>query len=314
METWNDYGNGIIAIDAGYVRPHLAAIHLIVDDGRVAFVDTGTNSSLATALAALDRLGLAPTAVDYVLLTHVHLDHAGGAGAMMAAFPLARLVVHPRGARHMVDPARLLAGVTAVYGAEATQRLYGRLLPVPPERIVEVGEGFALSLGGRAIRCLDTPGHARHHLCYHDTAAHGMFTGDTFGLSYREFDCEGRSFIFPTTTPVQFEPAALHVSIDRIVALQPEAVYLTHYSRLTGVPEHARTLHRLVDALVAVAEAAPGQGAVRQAAIRAGVARLLLDEVHAYGSSFADQEVLALWESDIELNAQGLGVWLDTRA
>ena len=106
MTTRIDYGNGIHAIDATYVRHQLAAIHLIVDNDRAAFVDCGSNYSLPAALAALTELGLTPDSVDYVLLTHIHLDHAGGAGAMMAAFPQAKLVVHPRGARHMIEPAR----------------------------------------------------------------------------------------------------------------------------------------------------------------------------------------------------------------
>ena len=125
MFDWRDYGKGIIAFDAGYVRPILAAIHLVVEQGRVAFVDTGTNNALDNALAALNKLGLDNPAVDYVILTHIHLDHAGGAGSLMAAFPNARLVVHPRGARHMAEPSRLVAGVTAVYGADYVQRVYG---------------------------------------------------------------------------------------------------------------------------------------------------------------------------------------------
>lgn len=116
MFDWRDYGNGIVAFDAGYVRPILAAIHMVVEGGRVAFIDTGSNDALPNALAALGKLGLDASAVDYVILTHIHLDHAGGAGTLMQAFPTARLVVHPRGARHMAEPSKLVAGVTAVYG------------------------------------------------------------------------------------------------------------------------------------------------------------------------------------------------------
>ena len=129
MFDWRDYGNGIIAFDAGYVRPVLAAIHLIVENSRVAFVDTGSNDALPNALTALDRLGFDVSAVDYVILTHIHLDHAGGAGSMMAIFPNARLVVHPRGAKHMAEPAKLVAGVTQVYGADYVSRVYGEIVP-----------------------------------------------------------------------------------------------------------------------------------------------------------------------------------------
>ena len=108
------YAHGIHAIDADYIRPRLVAIHLIVEQGRAAFVDTGCNHSLPNALSALERLRLTPESVDYVILTHIHLDHAGGAGAMMGAFPNARLVVHPRGSRHMANPEKLIAGTVAV--------------------------------------------------------------------------------------------------------------------------------------------------------------------------------------------------------
>jgi len=130
--------DGIYAIDSGYGRPQLAAIHLIVHEGRVAVVDTGNNASVPRVLAVLAGLGIPPQAVDWVMLTHVHLDHAGGAGSLMCALPNARLVVHPRGARHMADPQRLWEGTAAVYGAERAFSLYGRLVPVPAERIEAV--------------------------------------------------------------------------------------------------------------------------------------------------------------------------------
>ena len=178
MFDWRNYGNGIVAFDAGYVRPILAAIHLVVENGRVAFIDTGSNDALPNAQAALQRLGLDVTAVDYVILTHIHLDHAGGAGSMMAAFPNARLVVHPRGARHMAEPARLVAGVTQVYGEEYVRRVYGEIVPTPAERIVEAHDGHVVELAGRELLCLDTPGHARHHICIVDRKTGGIFSGD----------------------------------------------------------------------------------------------------------------------------------------
>src|SRR3990172_6172485 len=232
MFDWRDYRNGIVAFDAGYVRPILAAIHMVVENGRVAFIDTGSNDALPNALAALGRLGLDVTAVDYVILTHIHLDHAGGAGSLMRAFPNARLVVHPRGARHMAEPSKLVAGVCAVYGADYVQRVYGEILPVAAERIVEAPDGHVFSLAGRELLCLDTPGHARHHICIVDRKSNGIFTGDMFGLSYRELDVDGRQFIFPTTTPSQFEPAEMRASIHRLLSFEPEAMYLTHYSRV----------------------------------------------------------------------------------
>ena len=167
------------------------------------------------------RRGVAPAQVDYVILTHVHLDHAGGAGQLMARFPNARLTVHPRGARHMIDPSRLLAATVAIYGEEETRRIYGEILPVPRERVIETPEGATLRLAGRELLFLDAPGHARHHVVVRDGETGHIFAGDTFGLSYRELDQDGRQFSFPTTSPSQFDPPALHRSIDRMLALGP---------------------------------------------------------------------------------------------
>lgn len=313
MFDWRDYGNGIVAFDAGYVRPILASIHLIVEAGRVAVIDTGSNDSLPNLQAALDRLGLGPEAVDYILLTHIHLDHAGGAGTFMQACPNARLVVHPRGARHMAEPAKLVAGVTAVYGAEYVKRVYGEIKAIPAERIIEAPEGTVIDLAGRALLCLDTPGHARHHICIVDQKAGAVFTGDMFGLSYRELDVDGRQFIFPTTTPTQFEPAEMRHSIQRLMALQPQAMYLTHYSQLPDVQVQGEQLLRRLAVLVSLAEAETEQGEARHAHLKSAMTRYLLDEVRAHGCSLPDSELLEIWATDLELNTQGLCVWLDSR-
>lgn len=312
MFDWRDYGNGIIAFDAGYVRPILAAIHMVVENGCVAFIDTGSNAALPNALFALKKLGLDGSAVDYVILTHIHLDHAGGAGSLMRAFPNAKLVVHPRGARHMVEPTKLVAGVTAVYGAEYVQQVYGEILPIPADRIIEAPDGFSLSLAGRELLCLDTPGHARHHICVVDKKTSGIFTGDMFGLSYRELDVEGRQFIFPTTTPTQFDPEAMRESIRSLLSFNPEAMYLTHYSRVLDVLHMGEVLLRHLDALIALALQEKNAGELRHQRIKLAITDYLLAEVRRHGCQLGDSELLAIWETDIELNAQGLEIWLDS--
>ena len=300
-----EYGHGIYAFDSGYVRPLLAAIHLIVEDGRAAFVDTGTNDSLPAALAALDRLGLTSHSVDYVILSHIHLDHAGGAGAMMRAFPQAHLVVHPRGARHMADPSKLIEGASAVYGADEVRRLYGEVLPIAAGRIIEATHRFKIDLAGRELLCLDTPGHAKHHICIVDRRTSHIFTGDNFGLSYRELDTDGRQFIFPTTTPIQFDPPALHASLDLIMSYRPQAVYLTHFSQVKDVAQKALQLHRLIDAHVAIARREK-----EVSAIRAGLADLLLSEARLFGCRLPDADILDVFGPDLDLNAQGLAFWV----
>ncbi len=308
--AFEDLGHGITAIDTGYVRPSFDASHLVVENGRAAFVDVGTSFSVPGLLAVLEAKGLPPEAVDLVIVTHVHLDHAGGAGQMMRRLPKARLVVHPRGSRHMIDPSKLWAGTSAVYGEEATLRSYGALVPVDASRIVEAPDGFTLELGGRPLLFLDTPGHARHHFCVWDEASRSMFTGDTFGLSYRELASARGAFIFPTTTPVQFEPEALLASIDRLVGKAPAAMLLTHYSRVVEIERMAADLRRQTGELAALGRAADGK-ADRSARLRQGVRELLLGWVADHGTPLPRERVLPLLALDVELNAQGLEAWLD---
>lgn len=306
-----DYANGIYAFDAGYVRHQLAAVHLIVDNGRAAFIDNGSNASLPRAQRALQELGLAPEAVDYVIVTHIHLDHAGGSGAYMQAFPHAKFVVHPRGARHMVDPAKLMAATEEVYGKENAQRLYGTLIPVPAERVIETQDGMVLPLGQRELAFYDCPGHAKHHVFIHDRAANGIFTGDTFGIAYRECDAaDGRPFVFPCPTPSQFDPVDWRDSVERMVAFSPEAVYLTHFSRISPVRLLAeQLLHRIDECARLAKQALAEAGEHALPRLKNQLGTYLVAEARQHGSTLNDAELLALWETDIDLDAQGLLIW-----
>lgn len=305
---------GISTVDAVYDRELQTSVHVIVDGGRAVIVDSATAPAVPRVLAALAAKGVPPEAVDYVILTHVHLDHAGGAGQLLARCPNARLAVHPRGAPHMVDPARLMAATVRIYGEEATRRTYGEVLPVARVRLIETPEGATLRWQGREFRFLDTPGHARHHCVIHDSASGRVFAGDSFGLSYRELDRDGRQFVIPTTSPSQFEPVALHDSIERIVALEPEAVYVAHFGPVQDVERLAADLHRLIDAHVEVAHRSGARHPARLARLRDGIGALFLEERERQGWPLAPAELLALLALDIELNAQGLAVWLDTQA
>jgi len=311
MTSSHDATQGIHTIDTGFVRPQFDAAYLIVEKGRGAFIDCGTNYAVPRMLAALDNARITPADVDWLILTHVHLDHAGGAGELMARLPQAKLVVHPRGARHMIDPAKLWAGASAVYGEAVMQETYGRLRPVPAERVIEALDDHVVDLAGRPLRCLDTPGHAKHHNTIYDARANVCFTGDVFGLSYREFDTAGRTFILPTTSPVQFEQAALHASIDRLVALKPDAMYLTHYGRVEDVARLAADLHPQIDAMVALAHAADGK-LDRHEVLMASLTDLYAERALAHGWTQGRDVLRKVIGMDIELNAQGLEVWLDS--
>jgi hydroxyacylglutathione hydrolase len=309
-----DYDHGISAVDAGYQRPMLAAVHLIVEDGRAAIVDTAHGASVPRVIAALRARDIAPEQVDYVILTHVHLDHAGAAGLLLTHLPNARVTVHPRGARHMIDPSALFAATIAVYGEERARRLYGEIVPVPAQRLIETPEGHAISLNGRELRFLDTPGHARHHVCIHDTRSGHIFAGDTFGISYRELDVDGRAMIFPSSTPVQFDPPELRRSVDRLLALEPEAVYLTHFGRVGDVRRLGADLHRLIDAHAAIALGCGERSAAqRRACLVDGVRDLLLEECRRHGCRLSDDRYAEILDHDIGLNADGLAAWLDSK-
>jgi glyoxylase-like metal-dependent hydrolase (beta-lactamase superfamily II) len=303
------FPHGVTAIDTLYERPRLDASHLLVHEGRAAFIDTGTTHSVPNLLAALEHQDLRRDQVDYILLTHVHLDHAGGAGKLAQELPSAKVIVHPRGARHLSDPSKLVAGSIAVYGEERFRALYGEIVPIPAARIESFEDGQKLFLGGRELEFIHTPGHAQHHLCIVDPFAKAIFSGDTFGISYRETDTAQGPFIFPTTTPVQFDPPALHASIDRLLAYRPEAIYLTHYSRVTGIEKLGRELHARVDGQVAIARRlaqAPG----RTKAMEDAVFDWLCSELAAHGFSASREQCWAIMGGDVKLNVQGLEVWL----
>jgi len=306
-----DHGNGILAVDSCHERELQTALHAVIEDGRAAVIDTGVNRSVPHMLAALEERGVGPESVDWIILTHVHLDHAGGAGEFAARCPNAKVTVHPRGARHMADPSRLMQATVAIYGEEATRRIYGEVKPVPRDRIVETPDNAAVHLAGREFRFFDTPGHARHHVVVHDGGSGHVFAGDTFGISYRELDIDGRQFVFPTTSPSQFDPEPLHRSIERIVSLDPAAIYVTHFSRILEVRRLSADLHRLVDAHAELGLRHRRAGAERHRLLKEGVADLLFSEGERQGWRLRGNALGTLLALDIELNAQGLAVWLD---
>jgi glyoxylase-like metal-dependent hydrolase (beta-lactamase superfamily II) len=307
------FGHGITAVDTDYVRPRLDASHVILRDGRAAFVDTGTTHSVPGLLAGLKSVGATPEQVDYVFLTHIHLDHAGGAGELMKHLPVAKAVVHPRGAGHMVHPEKLIEGTKAVYGEAEFRRLYGEIPGIPAERVIQASDGMKLQLGDSELTFIHTPGHALHHYCIVDPESESVFTGDTFGISYRVFDTAKGPFIFPATTPVHFDPVQAHASLDRIMSHHPKQVFLTHYSRVSDLTRLAKDMHAGIDAHVRIAESVSGAGEERLKQLREKIHAWLVERVREHGCSL-DQEIVDLWLGmDVDLNAKGLAVWLDRK-
>ena len=304
-----DYDHGISAVDTEYIRPRLDASHLIIESGRAAFVDTGTNNSVPKLKDALAQKDLDAAAVDYVFLTHIHLDHAGGAGQLMRELPNARCVVHPRGASHMAEPSKLIAGTQAVYGEALAYEMYGDIVPIDADRILQPDDGETYELAGRKLTAYYTEGHARHHYVLHDPTAAAVFTGDSFGLSYRDLDTAAGAFIFPTTTPTHFDPEQAHISIDRIMGLKPARLFLTHYSEVTELDRLAADMHNDLDAFVAIARSAIDADE-RVAVIREGLFGHLADRIRAHGFSGGTDDIRHIIGMDAELNAQGLDIWL----
>ena len=224
--------DGISVIDSEYYSKDFAAIYLLKQKNKVIIIETGTNYSVPYVKEALSQIGLSFSDVSYVIPTHVHLDHAGGAGLLMMQCQNAALVVHPRGARHLIDPSKLIAGAKAVYGENKFKEYYGEIFPIDANRVIQADDNFILDFDRRELRFIDTPGHARHHFCIWDKATKSMFTGDTFGISYRDLDHQDELYILPSTSPVQFDPEALIQSINRIMEFKPERVCLTHFSAI----------------------------------------------------------------------------------
>jgi glyoxylase-like metal-dependent hydrolase (beta-lactamase superfamily II) len=306
------FENGITAVDTEYVRPGMAAAHIIEHGGHAAFVDTGTTHSVPHLLAALEQLGIDRAAVDFVFLTHVHLDHAGGAGALMQALPNARAVLHPRGAPHLIAPAKLIAASIDVYGEAAYRRLYGDIVPLPKERVLITRDLERMNLAGRQFEFVHTPGHALHHQAIVDLDYSGIFTGDTFGMSYREMDSANGAFIVPITPPTQFDPEQLLSSIDRLAAYAPRYLYLMHYSRVTDVPRLAVELKHQVREFVRIALEYAG-AADPSNAMGSAMREMWLELAGQHGCMLSDAEYHRYLDKDIELNVQGLIAWLGRR-
>ncbi|TXS91906.1 MBL fold metallo-hydrolase [Parahaliea maris] len=314
FQMYEDIGHGITRIDTAMMREELAACYLL-GGPEYAIIETGTHNTVPIILDLLDQRGIARDQVRFVIPTHVHLDHAGGVGGLMQALPDATLLVHPAGARHMIDPAKLKAGAMAVYGEAAFAEMYGDIIPVEESRVRTMADGERIELGDRQLVFYDTPGHARHHFCVHDPLSQGIFTGDTFGLAYPRLTTHQGPFIFPTTTPVQFDPAALKASIRRLLALNPARIYLTHYGMVDAPQALGERLLAQVDDYVALAEdvAASSPAEQWEGELMGRMADYLFASAREHGCALSESELQDVLGMDVRLNSQGLAVWLSAR-
>jgi glyoxylase-like metal-dependent hydrolase (beta-lactamase superfamily II) len=289
-------------VDADVV-PRFTACYLRVAGDECAFVEAHTAHALPRLLAALERHGKKPEDVRYLVLTHAHLDHASGASAVMAACPNATLLAHPRTAKHMIDPGKLVRGAKLVYGAARFTELYGEVTPIPAERVRGLEDGESFELGDARLTVWNTYGHAFHHFIVDDPKAETVFTGDTFGLVYPALQTHGR-FAFPSTSPTGFDAVEANKSLDKVLSLGERFVCPTHFDAYDDVAEIGALVRRFIDRAGAWVEEA-SRGTDTQQAIEARFVELwwsaIADEAPRFGD--AERQLLAL---DVDLNAQGL--------
>ena len=303
----SNIADGISVIDSGYFSKDFAAIYLLRQGNEVAIIETGNKYSATNVQKALKMDGLSFSDVAYIIPTHVHLDHAGGAGELMNRCQNAQLIVHPRGARHMINPSKLIEGAMAVYGEENFNKLYGEIIPIDSSRVIEADDNFILDFEGRELKFIDTPGHARHHFCVWDKQTESMFTGDTFGISYRDLDKENEVYIFPSTSPVQFNPKALIKSIYKIMEYKPQRVCLTHFA---AIKPTQKVVDQLIDGIHFVSNLAKKYATENDAEliIQDEMMNYLLKGIEKIGND--DLEFCRdRLKFDVEINTQGLIYW-----
>jgi len=303
----SNIADGISVIDSGYFSKDFAAIYLLRQGNEVAIIETGNKYSATNVQKALKMDGLSFSDVAYIIPTHVHLDHAGGAGELMNRCQNAQLIVHPRGARHMINPSKLIEGAMAVYGEENFNKLYGEIIPIDSSRVIEADDNFILDFEGRELKFIDTPGHARHHFCVWDKQTESMFTGDTFGISYRDLDKENEVYIFPSTSPVQFDPEALIKSIYKIMEYKPQRVCLTHFA---AIKPTQKVVDQLIDGIHFVSNLAKKYATENDAEliIQDEMMSYLLKGIEKIGNDDLEfcRDRLKL---DVKINTQGLIYW-----
>tara|TARA_B110000438_G_C15797442_1_gene643508 strand:+ start:695 stop:1621 length:927 start_codon:yes stop_codon:yes gene_type:complete len=303
--------DNIVSVDTNFVRPGLDASHLIIENSYAAFVDAGTNYSVPYLLEALKNNNLDVADVKYVFVTHVHLDHAGGAGKLLQYLPNAKLVIHPRGAKHLHDPTKLIASAVGVYGKNIFFDLFGDIKPIPLNKMIFVEDRAIIKMGNRSFTCFYTEGHARHHYCIFDKTSKSVFAGDSFGVSYRELDTNQGEFIFPSTSPTQFDPKEAHKAIDRILSYNPNIIYLTHFSHIESIERLAMDLHCSIDVFVKIAME-NRNSTQRTTLMRMAMEQYLVESLLLHGCDFTEKEISKMLAVDIKVNTMGLEYWLDS--
>ena len=283
------------------VLPRFTAAYLRLAGDECAFIETHTAHAVPRLLSALAAHGKHPEQVRYVVVTHAHLDHAAGAGLLLSKCPNATLLAHPRAARHLIDPSRLVASATSVYGAARFAELYGTIAPIPAERVRALEDSETFDLGDATLRVHHTAGHAKHHFVIHDPATSTVYTGDTFGLVYPDLQRSGR-FAIATTSPTDFDPVEAHKSIDKVLSLGEPTACLTHFDEVSDPREVGAQVHAWIDRSAEwMEQAAAGD----ETPIADKLKRAIADVARERGLALTDAD-WKLLATDVDLNAQGI--------
>ncbi|WP_079508257.1 MBL fold metallo-hydrolase [Mesobacillus jeotgali] len=226
----------------------------VLTEDRVTLIETSASPSIPFILEGLQTLRISSEDISYIIVTHIHLDHAGGAGLMLKHCPNTKVIVHPKGARHLAEPSRLIQGAKAVYGDKFTE-LFDPIVEIAEDRLIIKGEGDTLKISEKlTLEFLDTPGHANHHLSVFHPITKGVFTGDTAGIFYPQIYREGIEFYLPTTSPNQFNPEKMLQSMNKYKELGIERIYFGHYGMSENPGEAFRQVENWLDVFISEAE------------------------------------------------------------
>ncbi|GED59015.1 MBL fold metallo-hydrolase [Brevibacillus formosus] len=283
----------------------------VIAEEELTLVETGPSPSVPYIKAGLAKLGYTTEQVKYIIVTHIHLDHAGGAGLFLKDCPNAKVVVHPKGVRHLVDPSRLIAGARAVYHDDF-DRLFDPIAAVSEERILIRGDGDTLKIGENCVlEFLDSPGHANHHFSIYDPVSRGMFTGDTAGVLYPQLKKDGIHLVLPSTSPNQFDPDAMLASLSRFEARKLNRIYFGHFGMSEQVDDVYRQIREWLPVFVAEGESALDAGQTYEELSRTLFERVS-DHLQSQGIS-DDHEVLEILKLDLQVCSMGILDYLHKR-
>ncbi|MBE4908923.1 MBL fold metallo-hydrolase [Bacillus luteolus] len=282
----------------------------VIKEEKLAIVETCASPSIPFILEGLHKLDIQPEEVEYIIVTHIHLDHAGGAGLLLEKCSNAKVVVHPKGARHLANPSRLIAGAKAVYGKKF-EELFEPILPIPEEKIITMQDGESLKLSSDCtLTFYDTPGHANHHFSIHESVSNGIFTGDTIGIYYQELMKEGVELYLPTTSPNQFDPDVMLSSTRRIKELSPRSIYFGHFGMSTNVQEIFKQIQHWIPIFVASGEEGLKNThdlsfIEQKEAVKARLLEAIILHLDTLGIS-RNHEVYSILDLDLEVCAMGI--------